>query len=348
MAHSPEPRSSHQYRQWRRRWRALGAAVLAAAMLGIAFLAGCGHAGGGRAPSSPEASAPSAAPVPPPVPNGAPGMGTAQPLTDCTKEAGDGAAMAAATAQANPGDRICLRGDMGAQHLELRRSGTPDRPIVILGGGQATTKGVTVEASNVVIDGVIANQPDAPGWSLHGNNITMSNSGSFSPRGDDGDGLRFWGSDIKIVHNTIRDTRNLQHAHADCMQTFATDEDHPASQNILIDSNRCEAISNMCLIAEGPDSEAGDGSGEGHSTNITFSNNYCDNHASQALFADDVSNVTASGNEIIGKLDKAFAFQNDSTGAKVSGNKVRNSGYEVGMDDSSEDGYQGPEPGGGP
>jgi hypothetical protein len=325
--------------------------VLSVALLAIAFLAGCGHSERGRAPSSPQASAPTAAPappVPPPAPAGAPGMGTAQALTNCTRQAGDGAAMAAATAQANPGDRVCLTGDMGPQRLELKRSGTPDRPIVILGGGKATTKGVTVEASNVVIDGVVANQPDAPGWSLHGANITMSNSASLSPRGGDGDGLRFWGSDIKIVHNMIRDTRHENHAHADCMQTFATDDDHPASQNILIDSNRCEAIANMCLIAEGPDSEAGDGSGEGHSTNFTFSNNYCDNHASQALFVDDVSNVTATGNEVVGHLDKAFAFQNDSTGAKVNGNKVTNSGYEVGMDDSSEGGYQGPEPGGGP
>ena len=40
------------------------------------------------------------------------------------------------------------------------------------------------------------------------------------------------------------------------MQTFATDDNHPASQNVLIDSNRCEDIDNICLIAEGPNSEA--------------------------------------------------------------------------------------------
>ncbi|WP_051580602.1 right-handed parallel beta-helix repeat-containing protein [Pseudonocardia acaciae] len=335
----------------RTRWLAAGAVLVA-----VVLLAGCGRSGSDHSsrrsseprPSESTAAAPAPAPVPAPAPAGTPGMGTPQPATNCTVQAGDPAAMAAATSGANPGDRICLAGDMGGQRLELRRSGTPERPIVVLGGGRATTKGITVDASNVVIDGVIARQPSAPGWSLKGTNITVSNSASLSPRGDDGDGIRFWGNGIKIVHNTIRDTKNLNHAHADCMQTFATDDDNPASQNVLIDGNRCEDIANMCLIAEGPDSEAGDGSGEGKSTNFVFTNNFCDNHASQALFADDVSNITASGNQIVGKLDKAFAFQNNSTGAKVGANRVERAGYEVGIDDSSQSGYQGPQPGGGP
>jgi hypothetical protein len=265
-------------------------------------------------------------------------MGQAEPLSGCSAQVSDGAAMTRAMSGAQPGDRICLTGDM-----------RDTRPIVILGGGKAVTKGITIEADHVVVDGVIAQQPEAPGISLTGTNITLKNSASLSPRKGDGDGIRFWGTDLKILHNTIRDTRGTEERHADCMQTFATDQEHTASQNILIDSNRCEDIDNICLIAEGPNSEAGDGSGEGRSTNLVFSNNYCDNGAGQALFLDDVSNAQVINNEIVGDVDKAFSFQNESTGAKVSGNKIASHiGYEVGMDDSSRDGYQGPRPGGAP
>lgn len=308
------------------------------------LLAACG----GPGPESSGGGTPSNGLVAP-APSGTPGMGQAEPLTRCGTQVSDGAGMARILGGAQPGDRICLTGDMRDTRLELERSGTADRPIVILGGGKAITKGITIEADHVVVDGVIANQPDAPGISLKGTNITLKNSASLSPRRGDGDGIRFWGTDLKILHNTIRDTRGTDQRHADCMQTFATDEDHPASKNILIDSNRCEDIDNICLIAEGPNSEAGDGSGEGRSTNLVFSNNYCDNGAGQALFLDDVSNAQVISNEVVGDVDKAFSFQNESTGAKVSANKIASHiGYEVGMDDSSQDGYQGPNPGGGP
>jgi parallel beta helix pectate lyase-like protein len=284
-----------------------------------------------------------------PEPNGRPGMGQAEALTGCTAQATDSAGMTQALSAAAPGARICLTGDLRPARLTVERSGTEDRPITILGGGKAVTAGITLEADHVVIDGVIAQQPDAPGISLKGDNVTLKNSASLSPRQGDGDGIRFWGTDMKILHNTIRDTRGTDKRHADCMQTFATDEGHPASQNILIDSNRCEKIDNICLIAEGPNSEAGEGSGEGHSTDFVFSNNYCDNGAGQALFVDDVTDVQVINNDIVGKVEKAFAFQNESNGAIVRGNRIAPGiSYEVGIDDSSEDGYEGPEPGGGP
>ncbi|HEY2206895.1 MAG TPA: right-handed parallel beta-helix repeat-containing protein [Pseudonocardia sp.] len=254
-----------------------------------------------------------------------------------------------ATAVAQPGDRICLAGDLRDARLSITRSGTADRPIVVLGGGQVTTGGITVEGDNVIVDGVIAEEPQAPGMSLLGTNITVRNSTISGPRGGDGDGIRFWGRNIRITNNTISDTRGTDKRHADCMQTYATDEQHPASQDILIESNRCERIDNICLIAEGPNSEAGDGSGDGRSTNFVFRNNYCDNGAGQALFLDDIGDATVTGNQIVGDVDKAFSFQNNSTGARVAQNQIAPQiRYEVGMDDSSEDGYNGPTPGGAP
>ncbi len=284
-----------------------------------------------------------------PAPTGGPGVGVPEAQTNCTKQATDSSSMQSALADPAAGDRICLSGDMGGKRLEIKKSGTPEQPIVVLGGGKTTTKGITIEASNIVVDGVAARQPDAPGISMTGTNITVQNSTSISPQGGDGDGFRFFGSNIKILHNLVRNTGGCGKCHADAIQTFATDDQHVASQDVLIDGNRFEDIANMCLIGEGPNSEAGDGSGNGQSTRFTFSNNYCDNRAGQATFVDDVTNVTIKGNQIVGKIDKAFSFQNNATGGKVSGNKL-NPGikYEVGMDGSSSDGYQGPESGGGP
>jgi hypothetical protein len=322
-------------------------AVVALVLAAVTLLAGCGSSGeSGRSGPAP-GGRPGSTILP--VAPGQPGAGTPQPQTNCTRQAADPAAMAAALGSARPGDRICLSGDMRGARLEVHVSGTRAQPIVVLGGGKTVTGGVTVEASNVAVDGVAAEKPEAPGISLGGNNLSLTNSTVRAPHGGDGDGIRFWGDDITIAHNTVSDTRGRTDKHADCMQTFATDEDHQASADVVIDGNRCEKIDNICLIAEGPNSEAGDGSGDGATTRLRFTGNYCQNRAGQAVFLDDVSDAVITGNEIVGKIDKAFALQNGSTGAVIRDNRVASSvGYEVGLDDSSEQGYQGPEPGGAP
>jgi hypothetical protein len=280
------------------------------------------------------------------------GRGAVRPLpepTGCTRTATDRDGLRQAMVEARPGQVICVLGDISGTRLVLTRSGTPAAPIRIVGDGRTLLRGITVRASDVVLSGLNAVRPRAPGVSLTGDDLTLENSTVISPRGDDDDGLRFFGSHITIRHNTIRDARNLHGAHADCMQTFATDPGHPASQHILIADNRCERISNMCLIAEGPDSLAGDGSGQGRSTDFTFTNNYCDTHADQATEMDDVQRVVITGNEIVGDKPMAFSFQNHASDALVAGNHVAaRLHYLVGMDSSSRPGYRGPAPGGKP
>jgi hypothetical protein len=280
------------------------------------------------------------------------GRGAVRPLpapTGCTSNVFDSASLRQALTTAQPGDKVCVAGDLSDTRLDVRVSGTAQQRLTIAGDGTALVKGITVEGDYVTVSGLNALNPVAPGISLSGDHLILENSTSISPRGNDGDALRFWGNDIAIRHNTLRDTKNIK-AHADCMQTFATDPDHPASQNIVIDSNRCEAIANTCLIMEGPHSLAGDGSGVGVSRQVIYNNNYCQNQASQALQIDDVQNVTITNNSIVGDtLDHAFALQNNSTGAKVSGNKLNPKiAFEVGADDESKAGYQGPPIGGNP
>jgi hypothetical protein len=294
-----------------------------------------------------------AAPAQPVTQTSPDGRGAVRPLpapASCGVTVIDGTGMQQAMNTAGPGAMICVTGNVSDTRLVVHQSGTAQQPIKIQGDGKTLVKGISVDGNYVTVSGINAVNPAAPGISLHGNFITLENSTSISPRGDDGDALRFWGSNITIRHNTLRDTKNLNGAHADCMQTFATDPDHPTSQHITIDSNRCEDIANTCLIMEGPNSLAGDGVGTGATSAVTYNNNYCQNMATQALQIDDVQNLTITNNEIAGQtLDHAFALQNQSTGAKVSGNKLNPAiNFEVGADDSSKPGYQGPEVGGSP
>ncbi|HWN33338.1 MAG TPA: right-handed parallel beta-helix repeat-containing protein [Pseudonocardia sp.] len=338
----------------RPRW---AAAALGAAAVAV-LLAGCGHGGGGTGGTSQPPPAPTQAAPPSPTESAGPtqtapdGRGAIRPMAapaGCGTTVHDGDTMKQALAAAQPGSTICVLGDLGDARLSIKTSGTAQAPIHVVGDGKTVVKGITVAANFIDVNGINAINPHAPGISLAGNNITLENSTSISPHGDDGDGIRFWGSNIVIRHNTIQHTSNAHKAHADCMQTFATDQDSPASQHILIDSNRCEDISNTCLIMEGPNSEAGDGSGVGASSDVTYVNNYCQNHADEALQIDDVQNLTVTNNEIAGEINHAFALQNLATGAKVNGNKLNPAiRYEVGMDDSSKPGYQGPPSGGNP
>jgi hypothetical protein len=322
-------------------WVKPALAVVVLALLGTALLA----IGGGWF-SGPEGSGGTgSAPVAPQAQDG------------CTVTVtGSGEDAQKALDAARPGDRVCLAGDLGDTELQVRRSGTKDQPLTVLGGGLANTGQVTVKAHDVVIDGLRLDRPRSPGFQLIGSRITLSSNVIDAPqvvrKGDDGDGIRFFGNDIVIAGNLVRDARNLNGQkgnHADAIQTFATSDATGPSQRVTIRDNRFERIDNMCLIAEGPYSEAGDGIESGRSSGFTITGNYCESHAGQAFYFDDVSDVRISDNTIAGKVDKAFSLQNKSVNATIKDNHLGPKvGFEVGIDDSSEDGYDGPDPGGPP
>jgi hypothetical protein len=188
----------------------------------------------------------------------------------------------------------------------------------------------------------------APGIQLIGNGITVRNNTVKRPTGGDHDGLRFFGNNIKILHNTISDINpGGGGAHADCMQTFTSDR--PSSEHVLIHGNRCEKIKNICLMAEGPGDVGDGGGGDGTSANWVISNNYCEFGAAQGIMIEAVQNVTIKNNEFVGNAAKAIGLDKEATGATVTANVLADGiKAEVGMDSSSRKGYQGPEPQGGP
>ncbi|MGW7537362.1 right-handed parallel beta-helix repeat-containing protein [Amycolatopsis sp. NPDC054798] len=226
--------------------------------------------------------------------------------------------------------------------LHITEGGTPDHPRVYSGGGESV-RGIDVDADWVVVDGFALDRPSAPGVEIRGNHVTLRNTTITAPQGGDGDGIRFFGDYIALEHNTVSHTSNSDGAHADCMQTFSSDS--PPSNHIRIEGNRCEKIDNMCLMAEGPND--GEGDGNGHTTDFLIKDNFCETLvASQTLMFEDVQQATIVGNTFAAGPDHAIGLAIHSTGAHVEGNRVDPSiPCEVGIDDSSREGYTGPEPG---
>lgn len=259
----------------------------------------------------------------------------------CTRYASSAAEMNAA----RPGDVVCLDTDLPRTRLSLHTSGTADQPITYAGRGHAVD-GIDVEANHVVVQRFTLDEPEAPGIEVRGDFITVRHNTVTSPRGGDGDGLRFFGNDLRILRNTISDTSNSDDRHADCMQTFA--DDTPPSQRVLIEGNRCERVDNMCLMAEGPND--GEGDGDGTTSDFTIRDNFCETlEASQTLMFEDVQNCVIEGNRFAASPDHAIGLAIHSTGAHVRDNRVSPGiRYQVGIDESSLPGYRGPEPGGPP
>jgi hypothetical protein len=260
---------------------------------------------------------------------------------ECTRHVAD----PRQTQSAEPGDVVCIDKTTPGKRLRITKGGTAGKPVTYAGNGQAVD-GITIEADNVIVDGYVMNGPPAPGVEMTGDNITLRNNTITGPHGGDGDGLRFFGNNLKILSNKISRTNN-RYGHADCMQTFASDT--PPSRNVLIEGNRCEGIDNMCLMAEGPND--GEGDGVGHTSDFTIRNNYCETlKAAQNLMFEDVQNTVIDGNDFEGNPVKALGLAIGSTGAHVGyhntkGPKIK---YLVGIDGSSLPGYQGPKPGGRP
>jgi hypothetical protein len=278
-----------------------------------------------------------------------PGVRTPPPVR-CTVDAAPDA-----LPPVKPGDVVCVSGT-SKEELAITTGGTVDRPVIYSGGGTTTVGRIDVEASNVVVQGFVSSHASSMGAKLHGNNIVFQDNVVEHPvfKGDDTDGVRFFGNGITIVHNTISDISEGSHCtndgcgdgpHPDCFQSFVSDE-YPTSSDILIEGNRCEKAAAQCLMAEGPQLPDDDVDLPGRSANWVFRNNYCDDGANQALMIKDIENLSVVGNDFQGTNHKAIALAAGSTGARVSGNRVNpRIGKLITFDDDTvAEGYRGPKP----
>jgi pectate lyase len=295
------------------------------------------------APPAPPAAAPSSTPSTAPSPDAASGP---RPVASrCTLQSTGGDVPAA-----KPGDTVCFSGTL-PRRLEIRASGTDSAPITYSGMGTAVVPGITAHGSNIVLEGFVSTRAADNGFYVSGNNITVRDNdiSAVSITNDDVDAIRFFGDGITIAHNSAHDIWANPQAggspHTDCMQTYAHSE--PASSNVVIEGNHCASPQfHQCLMAEGPHDFEDGASGVGSSANWVVRDNYFECHAdAQTIALQDIHNVTFANNDFAGSGGKAIALQKDATGATVSPDNVKGSGYRslVEIDDqSARQGYTGP------
>jgi hypothetical protein len=278
------------------------------------------------------------------------GRGAIRPLpapTGCTATGTDPDSAVQALAKASPGAKVCLTGDLSSWRMRILYSGTEQAPVQVVGDGHTRVEAIEVQAVNVIVDGFTVLNAQSPEISLVGNNITLRNTVARNPTSPQSDVVSVSGDNVKIVHNTLGDISGNGAPEANCIDSVASDRTGPPSHHMLIDSNRCENAANACLRALGLPSTGGTGA-QDQSSDFTFNNNYCQTRGPAAVAFDNVRNTTVTNN-VVAQVNHAWSLRNNSTGAKISGNTIAaGSGYEVGIDDSSKTGYQGPPPGGTP
>jgi parallel beta-helix repeat protein len=293
-------------------------------------------------------------------------------------------------AQLRPGSTVCLSGDrLTDAELAVTTSGTPDKPIVIIGNG-VTMRSINVKADYVVIQGVtlkdgdgltmegrglVARQnliynaardglscvgcvdtiiesntiqrSDGTGIYLAGKQITVRNntvSESVLRTQGDADGIRFFGSGLRLTGNTIKDIKASGYGddprggpHTDCFQTYNTASD-PPTYDVVIANNVCRNVDVQCLIATA--NERGAQGAPARQTAIIFEGNTCEVNGSQAVLLEHFPRVIVRGNRFSGPSSRAVQVNRGSTDCAVIGNIVTGRMLPYQIDQQSRPGFQ--------
>lgn len=196
-----------------------------------------------------------------------------------------------------------------------------------------------------VIDANAVVHADGSGILASGQRITVS--GNFvtgSVRiGDtgDADGIRFFGSGLRITGNTITSISNQGYGphppHPDCFQTF-DNGGKPPTTDVVISGNDCTGVAAQCLIATAE--EAGGSHTVGRSHTIDFVGNRCSVGADQAVLVEWFPGVRVRESVITGPTLRSGAhFADGSTGGEVSGDTILGATHPYTVDASSQEGF---------
>lgn len=277
------------------------------------------------------------------------------PPTGCTQTVTSPDTAKDALVGAPPGSKICIVGDLSSWRMKIGYSGTEQAPIQVVGDGQTRVGSIEIEAQHVVVDGFNVLNTPSPQVHINGNNVTVRNVVALNPLRPGSDNVLVNGDNILITNNTFGEASgdggksSGRGVKANCVDILAEDPGERTSHHVRIENNRCQNTAINCLRAFSP-SPADNETNETRTptSDVTFTNNYCQTRGASAVTADNVQGMTITANEIA-PVDHAWALQNNSTGAKISGNKLDpGTRFEVGIDESSQDGYVGPPAGGNP
>jgi nitrous oxidase accessory protein NosD len=202
--------------------------------------------------------------------------------------------------------------------LTLRGAGLIARNNNVL---NARMNGISCACSDTVIESNVVDGTDGTGILVEGDRVTVRGnevSDSVRRAATDADGMRFFGTAIRISDNTVRDIsatgyRDGDAPHPDCFQTY--DSDAPPTYDVVISNNRCERVDMQCLIATAEHGNLGVPPGV---RSITFQGNYCDVGGSQAVTVDGYPHVLIQGNTITGRnLDRGIHLSAGATDCAV-------------------------------
>lgn len=186
---------------------------------------------------------------------------------------------------------------------------------------------IVVQASNVTVENFVVSEGAQTGiLSVGANNVIQDNDISAIHYGtDDLDAMRFFGNNVRILHNRIHNLASgpIKDAHPDCVQSWAS-KSTGTSSDVEIGWNTCNPGDTQghgqCIMAEGPGSTDGGGGATGTSARWNIHDNVCTTSANQSISLRDIDDVTVVGNTFSGANAKAVQIVDGSTGVTFSGN----------------------------
>jgi hypothetical protein len=242
-------------------------------------------------------------------------------------------------------DHVVVQGFVttGGTGVELSGSDVVARDNYV---ADAAEDGISCEhdCSDVVVEDNTVVRADGSGIIVEGERITVrGNEVRESERRDagDADGIRFFGTDVQLLDNVVRDIKDDGYSgeppHTDCFQTY--DNSRLPTVNAVVADNVCRNVDHQCLIATAE--EAGSADQIGRSRGLLFTGNECQVEGSQAVLVQWFPDVSVRENTFEGEfLDRAAIFLDGSTGAEFLENTVPEDVYPWQLDDSSGGGFR--------
>jgi hypothetical protein len=229
------------------------------------------------------------------------------------------------------GDGLNLEGNSMVARDNVIRNASADGIVC------ADCHDVTLEQNNVwradgtgiLIDGVHI--------LVRGNTVAQS---VMKTRGD-ADGMRFFGNDLRILGNTVKDIKTTGYPegeapHTDCFQTF--DSNNRPTYDVVIADNTCENVDVQCLIATGSDSRAG--KVPNNVTAVIFEGNTCKVKGSQAILLEQFPNVVIRGNTFAGPEYRAVFLSKGSINTTIVSNTIMGNIAPYEVDEESQPGLR--------
>jgi hypothetical protein len=206
------------------------------------------------------------------------------------------------------------------------------------------------ECVDTLIEQNVVDGTDGTGIWIEGERIVVranTVSGSVARESGDADGIRFFGTGLRINGNTVRDIDAAGYEdrpeddrpHTDCFQTF--DDSSPTTYDVVISGNTCTDVGYQCLVATGFErGNAGVPDGE---RAIVFVGNRCETSgptATQSVYLENYGNVEVRDNDLLGdSITAGVRAKEDSENVAVIDNRVPPGVLPFDIDDSSRPGF---------